>query len=1320
MDPEDFINFRTSISELICGSMRGRNPMTSRLKSNCSPLGLKIATSLVKIASTRIFAQPEQSLLELPVNSIDSYGISSSVGKFGMGFFSFLYWLVDHPSRFIEIISTYRENNGSLFTWRLLIYEREGIMDMEISKLNGDEKWRNTGTEILLDCHSDPLAIDNFLDQIRKLEYVESANIYCKTENGEFLVNERGINEMNLRTINITLSDKMISNIDYAKGISLDVLFGSLLIPSISTKGIHEIPLVPSGNEKSNIYKDDEARLLVLVGSIAVVSISIPTKYTTLVAMKPNTPIPVSRDDVMWQKPEVAEEFFENLRYIRDEVITSVEEYYPLKIALENYKKYSPASSETIDNFMKETKEKLEMTHRYFVPQEYYHIYKILHRSRFIPMDEVPSIECEKYMRETYVWKTNIFYGKYVMFLSIEENITTADTSKFLFLNSKYENASIASLSDLAISFSKEYLMPVKIEVLKNEHEKIKKATDNLDINIRDAAYNYITQFLGLKTCFNFRYINEISKKIEIPVLIVYAFKFLESISLELVNDVISLSRIYMNRIANGRRSYGMGKPYIEILGQLRNEIKEVDFHDKGKIANYTYLFYKHFYSLLSSGGTFPIILIPPFLFTFLPEMTTPLINKCFENSQTVYEFIYLLGLLEDSIISEEKDIFVALNYWREHLNNASNRKIIIYGIINTDELETYIKNPLKILIGIYKQNRKILKKLPNFEKKKVSGYIFKLSSVISFLFQKEDFQGADFIKRLGEIKDYSQSQPLQVIEIAINEGTVREFTRASLIETFQNSIDAMRMANIDSPVSINIQLYGEKSIALSISDPVGMSSDNLLHLSVPFLSTKKSSSMTVGEMGSGWFSLYRESDFVQIETSKDGVGVIAIDTPIKMGTRAVDVKREISVINRNTNGTTITLVFTPKNAKIYDKIGEMVYFIQSTLALSHKVILNEKSYEVKKELIFNDERFEAYSCPDTIPSWVLTKGIPFAEFSHYAASGGFLPDFLISEASIGYVLNIKHSVYVPMQTRAKIRISKYNEAVLKDFLLQSIYIRILKRYLSSANPDFYIPNTQSHASLNQLFFSVKYKSQWESVPDFILGYRFEKYTIEYLINYMIDIIDDQDPRDFKSKIPTEDETVREAVYKWLYNKSKSETESITKKKTPQGAKKRDSLFNFIKVFISVYWDLGKSLEIQGTDFSSEIPSLAFESLSITTEGKYNKWLHAISLNNDTLDNLEYEISKTDKSSAEALFMLFTRNETARRWIGIENPSSVLIHELSHAWRKTSHEASHQPIMLNIDGKNKKYDFDEAANVVYKKILEKGFISKIMNKSYLF
>src|SRR3990167_6152538 len=54
----------------------------------CSHYGQKITNSMIRVAATRIFADPSQSIMELLANSIDSYRKDSSIGKFGMGFFS--------------------------------------------------------------------------------------------------------------------------------------------------------------------------------------------------------------------------------------------------------------------------------------------------------------------------------------------------------------------------------------------------------------------------------------------------------------------------------------------------------------------------------------------------------------------------------------------------------------------------------------------------------------------------------------------------------------------------------------------------------------------------------------------------------------------------------------------------------------------------------------------------------------------------------------------------------------------------------------------------------------------------------------------------------------------------------------------------------------------------------------------------------------------------------------------------------------------------------------------------------------------------------
>ena len=86
---EDFYD----ISALICTQMKETPDSWYNLMklmslcppvSECDPctrIGYKIANSLIRIASTRIFADPEQSIMELPVNSVDAYAVLKRSGN---------------------------------------------------------------------------------------------------------------------------------------------------------------------------------------------------------------------------------------------------------------------------------------------------------------------------------------------------------------------------------------------------------------------------------------------------------------------------------------------------------------------------------------------------------------------------------------------------------------------------------------------------------------------------------------------------------------------------------------------------------------------------------------------------------------------------------------------------------------------------------------------------------------------------------------------------------------------------------------------------------------------------------------------------------------------------------------------------------------------------------------------------------------------------------------------------------------------------------------------------------------------------------------
>ncbi len=216
------------ISNLICHQ---QNPRIDY----CEPIGNKIARSLIRIAATRIFSEPEQSILELPVNSLDAYSEGKeTVGKFGLGFYSILYWLIQHPSRCLTIVSQ---------NWAFKIKEVSGNLAYSFKQING-----RVGTQIILEMFDDPvsgLSYDKFLKQIDKLRFVQDHPI---------LVNDSLLNKSeNGKPVEIVIYPGIISVKDYAGGISTDTLFNSLLIPSISTKGVSSRSYIPQIGQLRNI-----------------------------------------------------------------------------------------------------------------------------------------------------------------------------------------------------------------------------------------------------------------------------------------------------------------------------------------------------------------------------------------------------------------------------------------------------------------------------------------------------------------------------------------------------------------------------------------------------------------------------------------------------------------------------------------------------------------------------------------------------------------------------------------------------------------------------------------------------------------------------------------------------------------------------------------------------------------------------------------------------------------------------------------------------------------------------------------------------------
>ena len=370
------LNKPFSLTQLICGRLATNYETWLNINNQCSEISSKIASSMIRVAATRIFADPMQSILELPVNSIDSYrslreNNQGSIGKFGMGFFSILYWVLKYPQMILIINSVPIQG----LPWTLKIYNKRNNLMAEFVKsddpsyksllgkehifLNTDDDYH--GTDILLADNYrgrtfkyESMSINLLSDQIKKLQYIQDVKIY------EYRDTDQTFIKNNLSLVNNSNSSdkifiKYITNQglfagvefkDWARGISLPVLFGSLLIPSVSTKTIESsYNLQQQGNDsyKVSIDKRNSNTLHITIGSIMIVNISddIPGAIYHL-DLPLWAKIPVSRDDVLVEYN--TSEYNWLLAGFKEMVDKCLEFNYDLQELMDLFDKYSSYS----------------------------------------------------------------------------------------------------------------------------------------------------------------------------------------------------------------------------------------------------------------------------------------------------------------------------------------------------------------------------------------------------------------------------------------------------------------------------------------------------------------------------------------------------------------------------------------------------------------------------------------------------------------------------------------------------------------------------------------------------------------------------------------------------------------------------------------------------------------------------------------------------------------------------------------------------------------------------------------------------------------
>lgn len=1495
------------ISNLVCSIFNVDNVgkfFTEGTK--CTEFGKKISKSLIKIASTRIFSSPEQSILELPVNSIDAYNVGTSVGKFGMGFFSILYWLVDHPDRELMITSYYKEGgNNYNFICRIVEYEGELQFNLNFSKSNVYD----TGVNITLYTGDDNFTnneVKEFGDQLNKLKFVKSVTLAVESHLTPLSV----FNDVkNNKKIIVSYSETGIIVEDYAKGISLEVLLTKLFVPAVSTKTIAMSMRKSIWENMSDIQyiyleNDDNNTFTILVRNIAVVQIEFDTdiedKYDIILDLPSNTRIPVSRDDIILVG-NTFEKIRESVKILYDKGV-SMGNIYIIQKALKSYINYTTNEENNI--FFSEVLVGLEkMSNILLLPYNYIDVYKVL-GLKGVASEVYDVYKLEKILLE-YKYDDGIFFNKKVIYGDFTENVSNGGVLSYLFVQNSYVkkygkywvlNISISYINDKLYPIGKEFQkIPEKYKVIKTHYDDVKLQyfVTILVLKLESLQNKYIYGYIGGEIGFKLEWIIP-SIDFCLGISLNYTLKYIEKYLLFIDNlkplteygGTIPWIRNYVSIYDNGKMTlynYNMYKnayyyyrskvdkgkiifnsetisrPVNDSEKQLITTVKE--YRDNKKILNINIdkelkiaenlnkltlnmalvnykvldIYYYNFpvntpkilskfldyikkwadYCVQPTKNNRDLFLPNPKVYSpyvyFYPGLKHNYYKKLFLDSTNVLQFQIGCELIRFIYMTKKFKLYrkVFGNVSRKGLVESKGLLgvLIKYILLKIDKYTTknysmYVKwdtSRTYVIVGSFVQEI-LLQKLAidieiyvdqilNISKIKLVTVpmmniqnTFTENNLIQYVLRNNFSSVGKLFENITREKYINN---LQITEIAINEGSTKTFINSVVTETIQNSLDAIRLTNPqDKNIYIDLsQIKGKKQLYYKITDKVGIKLEDIIYVMIPFLSNKTASEIITGEMGSGFFNLYRESDFVIIETVKDNQLVRIIDKPIYDDNhRVVDLTRRTYITeSKEENYTSIYVAVNYDDDIQKNKIiMEFTYFVTKVFSLIKQanIVYNSVPTKINTEVFLTYKNFDIYTKTDTdFISYIFTKGIPFQPLYEFLSSSNIIPYNLILDIKNNIVLNIKHSAFTPVQTRARINMSPKHLEELKTTLFDTIYYYTLdlieKDKIKDTNK--YLENMNSRHALSSVLFRDNYVdlNDKKMTPNVFIPYYIPsdaKTSIAQLLIECYKIMRNRKYESVKDKIFDlllkhiyKKQVVLKVIIKWLKNKNMIEVKAnekmvkkrlggikliekeitklmknkkytkaeliILKEKLTQQLLANEKptvkpinlkLDIILTKFVNIYWKLGNNLKIKG--FSRTAPTIVskFFSEFDTKIGYYKTFEHIIVI--DTRNCTTLEINE---------FIDFFTNGTINNLYKINNnklynmlfsnklPVGTVIHELEHARRNNSHTkyGSHNETVIKFPREESQvYTFEYGASKIYKNIIQLGLFTKLLNK----
>jgi hypothetical protein len=179
----DLVLLKTSFQlyDLVCRSLITKNLEDLLINMSVNKICHRFSNNLIKVAAKHIFVNPIQSITEIVSNAIDSNpNIPEGIGRFGMGFFSLLWWLNDNSN---ITINTF---DGTT-SYHVIISYQENIYKADIKISNKT----NRGTTITLNSKEIKQNMNEINKQLKRFTYYPMLTLNLMENNTIILLNQK-------------------------------------------------------------------------------------------------------------------------------------------------------------------------------------------------------------------------------------------------------------------------------------------------------------------------------------------------------------------------------------------------------------------------------------------------------------------------------------------------------------------------------------------------------------------------------------------------------------------------------------------------------------------------------------------------------------------------------------------------------------------------------------------------------------------------------------------------------------------------------------------------------------------------------------------------------------------------------------------------------------------------------------------------------------------------------------------------------------------------------------------------------------------------